>query len=187
LHSAALLVVQDHTELAEARELVSLAREYVVGLQLELARKDEESPARQCELAAYFTHVQLQSIHLLLALRSAMTLCYKLKNYRDAAAFARRLLELNPKPEIATQARKVVKFADTNDSNAVELNYDQRNPFVVCGISHTPIYKGSDVEKCGHCGAAYKTEHKGKRCAVCQLGCIGHKGLGLQLIYGQKN
>lgn len=186
LHSALLLVVSDHTELAEARELIGLAREYVLGLQLELARKKEESPNRQCELAAYFTHCQLQSIHLLLALRSAMTLCYKLKNYRDAASFARRLLELNPKPEVATQARKVAKFADTNDTNAVELRYDQRNPFVVCGLSHTPIYKGSDNVKCGHCGAAYLTEHKGKLCVVCDVAQIGAESVGLQLIFNQR-
>ena len=157
-------------------------------LQLELARKTEAGDAaRQCELAAYFTHMSLQSIHLQLALRSAMTSCYKLKNYRDAASFARRLLELNPKPAVATQARKVVKFADSNDSNAVELRYDHRNPFVVCGRSHTPIYKGSDFVKCNCCGASYHTEHKGKLCVVCDVAQIGADAVGLQLMEGQRN
>lgn len=77
-----------------------------------------------------------------------MTCCYKIKCYRSAASFARRLLELNPKPAIQTQARKVVKFADGNNDDAVELKYDDRNPFVVCGKSHVPIYKGSDLLKC---------------------------------------
>ena len=45
---------------------------------------------RQCELAAYFTRVNLQSVHLQLSLRSAMTAFYKIKNYRQAASFARR-------------------------------------------------------------------------------------------------
>jgi coatomer protein complex subunit alpha (xenin) len=87
---------------------------------------------------------------------------------------------------VATQARKVVKFADTNDTNAVELRYDQRNPFVVCGLSHTPIYKGSDNVKCGHCGAAYLTEHKGKLCVVCDVAQIGAESVGLQLIFNQR-
>jgi hypothetical protein len=54
--------------------------------------KGAAEAVRQCELAAYFTHVNLQSVHLMLSLRSAMTCCYKIKNYRTAATFARRLL-----------------------------------------------------------------------------------------------
>ena len=54
-------------------------------------------------MAAYFTHCQLQSSHLVLTLRTALNLFFKLKNYKTAASFARRLLELGPKPEVAQQ------------------------------------------------------------------------------------
>ncbi|WAR05033.1 COPA-like protein [Mya arenaria] len=43
-----------------------------------------------------------EPVHLILTLRTAMTLFFKLKNCKTAASFARRLLELGPKPEIAT-------------------------------------------------------------------------------------
>ena len=48
-----------------------------------------------------------------------------------------RLLELNPKEPMATQARKVVKFAESQPADAVPIDYDERNPFVVCSVSHT--------------------------------------------------
>jgi len=53
-----------------------------------------EDPVRSTELSAYFTHCNLQPVHLLLALRSAMGTAFKHKNFIVAASFARRLLEL---------------------------------------------------------------------------------------------
>ena len=53
-------------------------------------------------MAAYFTHCKLQPVHLILTLRTAQTLFFKLKNHKTAASFARRLIELGPKPDIAT-------------------------------------------------------------------------------------
>ena len=74
----------------------SICREYSIGLRCELERRvagvDE---TRSAELAAYFTHAALQPGHAVLALRSAMVLFYKLKNYATGATFCRRLLELN--------------------------------------------------------------------------------------------
>jgi coatomer protein complex subunit alpha (xenin) len=70
---------------------------------VELQRKEAQDPVRQAELAAYFTHCNLQQVHLMLSLRSAMNCSYKIKNYGTAASFARRLLELDPKEDVATQ------------------------------------------------------------------------------------
>ena len=65
---------------------------FVVARKDSITNKGADEAVRQCELAAYFTHVNLQSVHLMLSLRSAMTCCYKIKNYHTAATFARRLL-----------------------------------------------------------------------------------------------
>lgn len=54
-------------------------------------------------MAAYFTHASLQPVHMILVLRTALNLFFKLKNFKTAATFARRLLELGPKPEVAQQ------------------------------------------------------------------------------------
>lgn len=56
-------------------------------------------------MAAYFTHCNLQPVHMVLVLRTALNLFFKLKNFKTAAGFARRLLELGPKPDVAQQVR----------------------------------------------------------------------------------
>jgi Coatomer (COPI) alpha subunit C-terminus len=80
---------------ADGHERADGHREYNIGLRCELERKSSTEPNRQAELAAYFTHAKLQPGHLVLSLRSAMILFYKLKNFATAATFCRRLLEMN--------------------------------------------------------------------------------------------
>ena len=58
-------------------------------------REIRDDPKRAAELAAYFTHAKLEPYHTALALRSAMNIFAKLKNYNSCAAFCRRMLELN--------------------------------------------------------------------------------------------
>lgn len=108
LLSVPLLVVETKQEVSEAAQLVEIAREYIVGLQMEKVRKElpKDTPEQQhrcAEMAAYFTHCNLQPVHLILTLRTALNLFFKLKNYKTAASFARRLLELGPRPEVAQQ------------------------------------------------------------------------------------
>ena len=114
LLSVPLLVVDNKEEVKKAMELISICREYIIGLSMEAARKDLpkeslEDQKRSCEMAAYFTHSELQPIHQILTLRTALNLSFKLKNYRTASSFARRLLELGPKPEVAQQTRKILQ------------------------------------------------------------------------------
>ena len=164
LHCLLFIVVSSKTEESEAIDLQNIAKEYLIGLTIELKRKEavaEKDLSRTCELAAYFTHTNIQPIHLMLSLSSAMTTAYKVKNYKDASSFAKRLLELNPKQNLTVQAKKVIAFAEKNPTNAHELNYDERNPFVICCNSFTPIYKGSPTISCPYCQASYLPEYKG--------------------------
>ena len=41
-------------------------------------------------------------------------------------------MELNPKAEHKEQALKVLKVCDANRTNEIDLQYDERNPFIVC-------------------------------------------------------
>jgi coatomer protein complex subunit alpha (xenin) len=106
-------VVDSRKEVDEVKELLGIAKDYALALRIELKRKDpalKDDLLRQAELAAYFTHCNLQPTHLKLSLQSAMSICFKAKNYGTAATFARRLLELNLPPQVATKARQVWKF-----------------------------------------------------------------------------
>uniref|UniRef100_A0A915JJ12 Coatomer alpha subunit C-terminal domain-containing protein n=1 Tax=Romanomermis culicivorax TaxID=13658 RepID=A0A915JJ12_ROMCU len=117
LLSIPLLVVDNKQELAEAQQLVEICREYLVGLVMELKRKDLPKDQltdqiRSCEMAAYFTHCQLQPIHKTLTLRTAVNLMFKLKNYKTCASMCRRLLEMGPQAEVAQQIRKILNVCE---------------------------------------------------------------------------
>jgi len=182
LHGTVFVVVETKKEATEVKDLIGLCRHYITGIQMELKRKDIEDPVRNCELAAYFTHCNLQSSHIMLSLRSAMSVAYKIKNYKTASSFAKRLLELNPAPALATQARKVIAFAEKTPEDESKLNYDERNPFVMCCASYTPIYKGNALAKCPFCGACYLPEHKRTLCTVCQVSEVGIEAKGLEVM-----
>lgn len=90
--------------------MVVLCREYLLGIAIELERREKvkADPAftntpRGLELAALFTHAQMQPPHQTIALRSAMNIASKAGNFVMAASFANRLLALNPPERVAQQ------------------------------------------------------------------------------------
>nr|CAD7196149.1 unnamed protein product [Timema douglasi] len=186
LLSVPLLVVDTRQEIAEAQQLLQICREYVLGLNMESARKDLpksslDEQKRLCEMAAYFTHCNLQPVHQILTLRTALNLFFKLKNYKTAASFARRLLELGPRPEVAQQARKILQACDKNPTDEHQLQYDEHNPFAICGRTYRPIYRGRPEEKCPLCGASYQPQFKGTVCTVCTVAEVGKETIGLRI------
>ncbi|XP_077868363.1 coatomer subunit alpha-like isoform X2 [Saccoglossus kowalevskii] len=186
LLSVPLLVVDNKQEIAEAQQLITICREYIVGLTMEQKRKELpksslEDQKRNCEMAAYFTHCNTQPIHHMLTLRTALNLFFKLKNYKTAASFARRLLETGPKPDVAQQTRKILQVCEKNPTDAHKLNYDEHNPFDICGATYKPIYRGKPVEKCPLSGTCYLPEFKGQICRVTQCTEIGKDTIGLRI------
>uniref|UniRef100_UPI00358FCA42 coatomer subunit alpha isoform X1 n=1 Tax=Myxine glutinosa TaxID=7769 RepID=UPI00358FCA42 len=181
-----LLVVDTKQDITEAQQIIVICREYIVGLSMEIERKKLpketlEQQKRICEMAAYFTHCNLQPVHMVLVLRTAVNLLFKLKNFSMAAAFARRLLELGPRPDVAAQARRVLAACEKAPGDAHRLNYDQHNPFDICAASYRPIYRGKPVEKCPLSGACYSPEFKGQVCHVTKVTEIGKDVIGLRI------
>ncbi|WOG82334.1 hypothetical protein DCAR_0101497 [Daucus carota subsp. sativus] len=181
LHTIPLIVVDSRREVDEVKELIVIVKEYVLGLQMELKRKElKDDPIRQQELAAYFTHCNLQLPHLRLALQNAMTVCFRAKNLNTAGNFARRLLETNPTNENqAKMARQVLQAAEKNMKDASHLNYDFRNPFVVCGATYVPIYRGQKDVSCPYCSSRFVPAQDGQLCNVCDLATVGADASGL--------
>uniref|UniRef100_A0A669DQS4 COPI coat complex subunit alpha n=1 Tax=Oreochromis niloticus TaxID=8128 RepID=A0A669DQS4_ORENI len=186
LLSVPLLVVDNKQEIAEAQQLITICREYIVGLTMETERKKLpkdtlEQQKRLCEMAAYFTHCNLQPVHMVLVLRTALNLFFKLRNFKTAAGFARRLLELGPKPDVAQQTRKILAACEKNLTDAHQLNYDPHNPFDLCAASFVPLYRGRPVEKCPLSGACYCPPYKGQICRVTEATEIGKDVIGLRV------
>ena len=181
LHTIPLIVVESRREVDEVKELIIIVKEYVLGLQMEVKRREvKDDPVRQQELAAYFTHCNLQMPHLRLALLNAMTVCFRARNHNTAANFARRLLETNPTNENqAKTARSVLQAAEKNLTDASQLNYDFRNPFVVCGATYIPIYRGQKDVSCPFCSSRFVPSQEGQLCTVCDLAVIGSDASGL--------
>ncbi|XP_055345500.1 coatomer subunit alpha-like isoform X2 [Paramacrobiotus metropolitanus] len=186
--SIPFLAVNTRDEQKEATQLLDICREYALGLSIELARKElgkdsVEDQKRSCEMAAYFAHCKLQPVHQMLTLRMAMSLAWKLSCFKTAGSFARRLLELGPKPEVGTQARKILQAADANPTEALQLDYDEHNPFSICGYSFTPIYRGRPEIKSAFCGASYLPQYGGRVCNIDQVSQIGKSAQGLRITW----
>lgn len=184
--SVLFLVVDTKRDIVEAQQLLQICREYILGLQMETKRKELpktslDEQKRVCELAAYFTHCNLQPVHQILTLRTAINLFFKLKNYKTSASFARRLLEMGPRQEVAQQARKMLQACDKNPVDEHQLHYDEHNPFTICAHTYTPIYRGKPEEKCSFCSASYHPQFKGKLCDVCKISEIGADVMGLKI------
>ena len=137
-------------------------------------------------MAIYFTHVNLQPAHQILTLRTALTVAYKVKCLQTAGSLARRLLELGPKPEIAQQARKILQVCDKSPLDENRLQYDEHNPFTICGASYVPIYRGKPEVTCPFCNTSYLPEFETQLCQVCTVSEIGKKVSGLRLSLQQR-
>ncbi|CCD73511.1 Coatomer subunit alpha [Caenorhabditis elegans] len=186
LLSVPLIVVSSKQEVAEAEQLITITREYLAALLLETYRKDLpktnlEDAKRNAELAAYFTHFELQPMHRILTLRSAINTFFKMKQMKTCASLCKRLLELAPKPEVAAQIRKVLTAAEKDNTDAHQLTYDEHNPFVVCSRQFVPLYRGRPLCKCPYCGASYSEGLEGEVCNVCQVAEVGKNVLGLRI------
>lgn len=186
LLSVPLLVVESKQEEAEATQLREICTNYLVGLTMEGKRKElpkntTEEQVRICEMAAYFTHCNLQPVHQILTLRTACNLFFKIKNFKTSGSFARRLLELGPKPEVAQQTRKILQACDKNPTDEHKLKYDEFNPFDICAASNVPIYRGQEKEDCSFCQAKYLKEYKDSVCLICQVGQVGKSVQGLKI------
>jgi len=197
LSALPLIIVQSRTEANEVKELVGVCREYLIGISTELKRKElgeegeRDNPKRILELAAYFTHCDLQPAHLQLILKSSMNLAARFKNYKSADQWARHLLDLNPPEEVVAHTRKVLRLCEQKGKvDALEFSYDPRNPFVLCCSTLSPIYQGSPAVTCPYCGSSAKPEFSGKLCPICHISQLGRPGEGLvslESLASQKN
>jgi coatomer protein complex subunit alpha (xenin) len=98
-----LVSVASKTESDDLKELVGICREYLISLKVKALLDQSTDVSRTLELAAYFTHCNLQSKHLVLALKTAMATAFKNKvsicSYSTVSSFVtfsfpRRILRM---------------------------------------------------------------------------------------------
>ncbi|XP_010472129.2 PREDICTED: coatomer subunit alpha-2 [Camelina sativa] len=181
LQTIPLVVVESREDVDCVNELIYNVKEYVLGLRMEIKRREmTDDPVRQQELAAYFTHCNLRIPHVRLALITAMSVCYRSENFATACIFATRYLDTHSAVESHNMmAIKVEQACRGNMTDATNLNYDYRNPFVICGSTYVPIYRGHKRVSCPYCTAWFVPSQEGNICAVCDLAVIGADASGL--------
>ena len=181
-----LVVTENKSEASEMKEFLSICREYITSIRIKAAITDfANDPVRGTELSAYFTHCNLQQVHLLLALRSAMATAFKHKNFIVAASFARRLLELpdmnsEKNADLRAKATKVLQKSEQMARNENELNYDPNQTFTIDCQRFVPLYSGDKKVECSYCGSTYGDEAMtNKICLTCSFATVGVKTIGL--------
>merc|ERR1712183_1168559 len=139
------VITESRSHANEVKEMLDVCREYITAIRIKGAMSEcAKDPARTTELSAYFTHCNLQPVHLLLALRSAMGTAFKHKNYILAASFARRLLELpdmssERNADLRVKATKVLQKSEQMARNEHDLNYDESTTFKIDCQKFVPI------------------------------------------------
>jgi coatomer protein complex subunit alpha (xenin) len=181
-----LTVTDNRNEANEIKEVLEICREYITAIRIKGAMTAAgDDPVRATELSAYFTHCNLQPVHLLLALRSAMGTAFKHKNYIVAASMARRLLELpdmksERNADLRMKATKVLQKSEQMARNEHTLNYNENAAFTIDCKDFVPIYTGEDCVKSSYSGSAYKgSEMKGKVCLTDGFSTVGVETIGL--------
>ncbi len=81
--------------------------------------------------------------------------------------------------QMATQARQVLMACEKSMSDAVPLNYDPRNPFDICSITFTPIYRGSKYVEDRYTGARFQPSCEGQLSPLGDFVRIGADASGL--------
>lgn len=183
IYTIAVLNVEDEEAETKCKEILSLCREYILGLSIEITRRSlaPNDIKRNLELAAYFTRVKLQPVHRLTALQVAMTQAFKSKNYASASYFAGELLKISATGPRADQATKLKTRADAIANDAIEIDFDPYAEFDICCGSFTPIYNGEPIVKEALVEAKYKESFKGKLCNITQITGIGVPASGLRI------
>ncbi|AET41368.1 coatomer subunit alpha Ecym_8072 [Eremothecium cymbalariae DBVPG len=183
IYTVILLAVDNEKDEELARNALSTASNYILGLSIELERRSltTDNVKRNLELASYFTRVKLFPQHRSNALQVAMSQSFKHKNFVQASYFAGDFLEIVTSGPRAEQARKIKDKADSIANDAVELDFDPYAEFDLCAATHTPIYKGSPSVVDPLTGAKYHISENGKIDRIALISKIGVPASGLRI------
>lgn len=183
VYIVATLSLSTDDETSKCNEVLNICKEYIIGLQIELARRALPATEikRNLELAAYFTHVNLQPAHRLNALQVAMTQSFKAKNYHYASYFATEFLKIMSSGARAEQAKKIQAKSENIATDAIAIDFDPFTEWEICAGDFVPIYKGEEIVREKVLGVGYGKSWRGKICNVTLVSEIGGIGSGLRL------
>lgn len=178
-----VIAVDNKEDEEKVFEALTIAREYILGLSIELARRAVENSdvKRNLELAAYFTKADLIPQHKANSYQVALSQSFKHKNYASASYFASKYLEIVSNGPKAEQAKKIKAKSDSIGRDTIEIDFDPEAEFDICASTYTPIYKGSPSTSESLTGSKYHISEKGKLDKISGLTLIGTQSSGLKI------
>nr|3MV2_A Chain A, Coatomer subunit alpha [Saccharomyces cerevisiae]3MV2_C Chain C, Coatomer subunit alpha [Saccharomyces cerevisiae]3MV2_E Chain E, Coatomer subunit alpha [Saccharomyces cerevisiae] len=183
IYRITLLMVDDAEDEKLAHKILETAREYILGLSIELERRSlkEGNTVRMLELAAYFTKAKLSPIHRTNALQVAMSQHFKHKNFLQASYFAGEFLKIISSGPRAEQARKIKNKADSMASDAIPIDFDPYAKFDICAATYKPIYEDTPSVSDPLTGSKYVITEKDKIDRIAMISKIGAPASGLRI------
>lgn len=183
IYTVTLLAVDNAEDEEAARAALAKAREYILGLSIELKRRalPADDVKHNLELAAYFTKTKLLPQHRGNTLQVAMSQSFKHKNFVQASYFAGEFLKIVTSGPRAEQAQKIKNKADSMAHDAVEIDFDPYADFEICAATFTPIYKGSPSVTDPLTGAKYHASQKDEIDHISLISKIGAPASGLRI------
>ncbi|KAH3680941.1 hypothetical protein WICMUC_000084 [Wickerhamomyces mucosus] len=183
IYIVTVLTVDNEEDELKAREAITIARDYILALLIELKRREigESDIKRNLELAAYFTRTGLRGAHKANALYVATSQSFKYKNYASASYFAKEFLKLQSTGSRAEQIHKIRVRADSIARDAIEIDFDSDSDFDICGSTFTTIYKNSSFIVDPLTGTKYQISEKGKLDKIALISSIGAPSSGLKI------
>lgn len=186
VYTVITLAVTNDDDEEKCQEVLSICKEYILGLQIELKRRslNVSEVKRNLELASYFASVDLQPAHRLNALQVAMTQAFKAKNYLLASHFAGEFLKIHSSGPRGDQARKIQTKSDSIATDAISIDFDlylDRSEWEICAGDWRPLLRGDEIVREKVLGVAYGKKWRGEVCSVTLISEIGGSGSGVKL------
>lgn len=194
IQKVTLLSVDNKSDVETAKKMIEISSEYIFALLCDQLKKNQKDQDEVLRLTIVMSLMNLQPIHRVLTLRSALSACFKAKNYITCSFIARRLLKLfqdHPKleqEELTKQVKKILQKSEKTATNETQgLDFDEK-AFYDTEITQklNPVnmkFLGDAKTKISLLtGARYEEKMAGKICLISGINLIGKDGIGLKIL-----
>jgi len=177
----------------EAFKLIKNCYEYLIAIKCETERKKQgTSPERGLELVCLMSICGMANIHKILALKNAIVISHKMKNFTTGTHLCQKLLDfktLGLSEADYQKYQKNLNFFASKGTNEININIDTTKLLlfneaenVICAGSLKPLKNAQESMRCSYCKATYDMQFKEQECQICEISTIGVEVVGLRII-----
>lgn len=189
-----LLSLNSKGDLSTAKKIIEISTEYIYSLTCDQLKKKTKDKKEILRLTIVMSLMNLQPIHRILTLRSALYACFQTKNYITSAFIARKLLKLFQenqklaKDDLVKKVKKILAKSEKVGTNAItSLEFEEAHFYdseITQKLNPVDMTFLGDVKtkSCPLTGAKYEEGMAGKVCSISNISVIGKEGIGLKIV-----